>query len=223
MRIFLRLFPFLSLLQTCVAPGLKDRFCNALVPVLVCLVLLMPYPAAAHPHVYVDARVDVVFDDAGLAGFKVSWVFDEMFSNMIAYDFDTNGDHRFDPGEVEGVRTGAFSNLREFGYFTHIRIGGKAFAVKFVKDFSATLHDGVMTYVFSIPCHVRASTAGKDVRFSMYDDTYYTDIGFAKDPVDMEGAERFDVGWEIEENPTDAFYYGQIYPQDLIITFKERQ
>ena len=108
MRIFLRLFTFLSLLQTCVAPGLKDRFCNALVPVLVCLALAMPYSVSAHPHVYVDARVDVVFDDKGLAGFKVIWVFDEMFSNMIAYDFDTNGNGRFDAGEVEGVRKGVF-------------------------------------------------------------------------------------------------------------------
>jgi ABC-type uncharacterized transport system substrate-binding protein len=191
------------------------------VPALVCLALVMPYSASAHPHVYVDARVDVVFDDKGLAGFKVIWVFDEMFSNMIAYDFDTNGNGRFDAGEVEGVRKGAFSNLREFGYFTRIRIGGKPFAVKFVKDFSATLSDGVMTYVFFVPCHVRATAAANVIRFSMYDDTYYTDIALARDPVKVDAARRFEVGWDIEENPADAFYYGQIYPEDIIVTFKE--
>lgn len=213
----------LGLLKTCAGPLLKNLFANALLWVPVCLVLLMPCPVSAHPHVYVDARVDVVFDDAGLAGFKVTWVFDEMFSNMIAYDFDTNGNHRFDPGEVEGVRKGAFSNLREFGYFTRIRIGGKPFAVKFVKDFSAMLRDGVMTYVFFIPCHVRATAVAKEIRFSMYDDTYYTDIALGSDPVKMVGAQRLHAGWEVEENPADAFYYGQIYPEDIIITFKERQ
>ncbi|GAU09724.1 hypothetical protein DPF_2455 [Desulfoplanes formicivorans] len=182
----------------------------------------MPCPVSAHPHVYVDARVDVIFDDAGLSGFRVTWVFDEMFSNMIAFDFDTNGNGRFDAGEVEGVRKGAFSNLREFGYFTRIRIGGKPFAVQFVKDFSATLHDGVMTYAFFIPCHVRAAATVKKIRLSMYDDTYYTDIALASDPVKMVGAERFGADWEVKENPADAFYYGQIFPEDIIITFKER-
>jgi ABC-type uncharacterized transport system substrate-binding protein len=220
---FYWLFTCLSLLKTRFCPGLKNRCCNVFLLVLVCLVQLMPCSASAHPHVYVEARVDVVFDDNGLAGFKVTWVFDEMFSNMIAYDFDTNGNHGFDPGEVEGVRKGAFSNLREFGYFTRIRIKGKPFVVEFVKDFSVILHEGVMTYVFFIPCHVRAATAAKEIRFSMYDDTYYTDIALARDPVKVNAAERFEVGWDIEENLADAFYYGQIYPEDIIITFKERQ
>jgi ABC-type uncharacterized transport system substrate-binding protein len=88
---FYWLFTCLSLLKTCAGPLLKNRCAKALLWVPVCLVLLMPCSASAHPHVYVDARVDVVFDDKGLAGFKVTWVFDEMFSNMIAYDFDTNG------------------------------------------------------------------------------------------------------------------------------------
>jgi ABC-type uncharacterized transport system substrate-binding protein len=220
---FYWLFACLSLLKITVGPGLKSRRCNVFLPVLICLVLLMPCSVSAHPHVYVEARIDVVFDDNGLAGFKVAWVFDEMFSNMIAYDFDTNGNHCFEPEEVEGVRNGAFSNLREFGYFTRIRIGGDPFVVEFVKDFSATLRDGVMTYIFFVPCHVRAAATVKEIRFSMYDDTYYTDIALARDPVKVNAAKQFEVGWDIEDSPADAFYYGQIYPEDIIITFKERQ
>jgi ABC-type uncharacterized transport system substrate-binding protein len=207
----------------CLFLSLKSRGAGIFLPIVVFLVLLIPRGGVAHPHVYVDASVDVVFDDLGLVGFRVTWIFDEMFSNMIAFDFDTNGNHRFDAHEVDGLRKGAFSNLREFGYFTRIRIGGKPFAVQFVKDFNATLRDGVMTYVFFIPCHVRATDTPKEIRFSMYDDSYYTDIALAREPVKIQGDERIDVGWEIQENPAEAFYYAQIYPQDIIITFKERQ
>ena len=38
-------------------------------------------PALAHPHIFIDAKVTVVFDDAGnIAGLKQDWSFDKAFS-----------------------------------------------------------------------------------------------------------------------------------------------
>ena len=34
----------------------------------------------AHPHVFIVQRLNIVFDNKGLAGFWVEWNFDEMFS-----------------------------------------------------------------------------------------------------------------------------------------------
>ena len=49
----------------------------------------------AHPHVFIHNSVTIVFDENGLAGFKVDWVFDEMFSNMIIHDYDQNKNKKF--------------------------------------------------------------------------------------------------------------------------------
>ena len=45
---------------------------------------------------FIDSWVTVVFDEKGLEGFKIRWVFDEMFSSMMIMDFDTSQNGRFE-------------------------------------------------------------------------------------------------------------------------------
>ena len=104
------------------------------------LVLILSIPALtswSHPHIFLYSTVKVVFDEKGLAGVQVNWVFDEMFSSMMILDFDKNRNGRFEPAEIESLKKGAFDNLRQFDYFMHIKISGKSFKVKYVTDFSA--------------------------------------------------------------------------------------
>jgi ABC-type uncharacterized transport system substrate-binding protein len=73
---------------------------------LLCLTLFVIVLCAgsdviAHPHVFIVQRLKIVFDDQGLAGFGVEWQFDEMFSSMIAMDFDQNQNSTLEPAEVE--------------------------------------------------------------------------------------------------------------------------
>lgn len=181
----------------------------------------VPGTACAHPHVFADANVEIVFDSRGLAGFRVVWVFDEMFSNMIIFDHDRNKNRSFEPREIESVKKGAFSNLRKFGYFAHVRINGKPFDVEYVKDFSASIEKGAMTYSFFIPCHVRAANSDKKVCFSMYDDSYYTDITLVgENPVRLKNADDFQAAVQIRRDRENAFYYGQVYPEEIVLEFK---
>jgi len=52
------------------------------------LLFSLPGNALSHPHVFIYNSIKVVFDKKGLVGFRVKWVFDEMFSNMLIYDFE---------------------------------------------------------------------------------------------------------------------------------------
>ena len=180
-------------------------------------------PAAwSHPHVFIHTALDAVFDDQGLEGFRVHWVFDEMFSSMILMDFDKNGNRKFEPDEVAAVEEGAFSNLKSFDYFVHIHISGKPFRVQFVKDFSTKIHENKMTYTFFVPCHVRGTSAQKDIRISVYDPEFYTSIFLIRDPLVLENAEPFDVSSRVKENPEEAYYFGQIIPQEIHMRFKRK-
>jgi ABC-type uncharacterized transport system substrate-binding protein len=134
----------------------------------------------AHPHVFVANRFRIVFDDEGLAGIQVRWVFDRYFSQMIADEFDTDRDGALNSFEVAVIKKDAFSNLANFDYFTFVKISGKPFEVKYVRNFNSTLKDGVLYYEFLIPCHVKAGKAFKEIRVSPYDPSYYTLVLFAE-------------------------------------------
>jgi ABC-type uncharacterized transport system substrate-binding protein len=180
-------------------------------------------PAAAHPHVFVATRYTLVFDDAGLAGLRVNWRFDEMFSTMIAEDFDRNRDGAFDAAESAAVEQGVFRNLAQFGFFTHVEIDGKPFAVEFVKDFVASRDGRVMVYSFLVPCHVPAGPQPRRIKVSPYDPEYYAAVFFARDrPVTLENADGFKVESRIIEDHDTTIYFGMIHPWTLIFTFKPK-
>ena len=79
----------------------------------------------AHPHVFIDSWVTVVFDEKGLAGFNIRWVFDDMFSSMMIMDFDVSKNGRFELPEIKDIEKCGFSNLKKFGYFVHVKIDKK--------------------------------------------------------------------------------------------------
>lgn len=183
--------------------------------------LVLPVPLSwSHPHVFVYNGVTVTFDKNGLAGFEIRWAFDEMFSSMIILDFDKNRNGRFEPSEIAGVEKGAFSNLREFDYFTHIKIDKKPFKVKYVKDFSAEIENHILIYRFFVPCHVRATHAWKEVKISVYDREFYTSIFMSEHPVVFKNHELFEVRRRIEKNKSEAYFYDQIYPDEATMRFR---
>ena len=62
-------------------------------------------PALAHPHVFVDARLEVRFDaDGRVAALRHVWRFDDAFSAFASQGLDTNGDGFRD--SFDNVRAG---------------------------------------------------------------------------------------------------------------------
>ncbi len=175
----------------------------------------------AHPHVFIVQRIQVMFDDDGLAGVKIRWKFDDMFASMISEDYDRNRNGQLEPGEVDLVKENAFSNLSQFSYFTFIKINDQPFEVKFIKDFDARLTANRLEYEFFIPCHVKATDRAKKIAVATYDPTYYSAIYFAKNaPVSLDSADAFDVKTSIQEDPDKAIYYGMIHPWTLFLEFR---
>ncbi|MCK5098508.1 MAG: DUF1007 family protein, partial [Desulfobacteraceae bacterium] len=65
----------------------------------------------AHPHVFISQKVNIVFDDKGLAGFNIEWEFDDMFTTMILGDYDANKNQFLEKNEVATIKEKAFSYL----------------------------------------------------------------------------------------------------------------
>src|SRR5918994_549986 len=97
----------------------------------------LPGPAAAHPHVWINDVTTFLFKDRQLAGIRHHWEFDEIFSSYVIDEQDANKDGELDRAEIDAIQANAFSNLRDYGYFTHLRIDGKEVPLTEVADFSA--------------------------------------------------------------------------------------
>ncbi|MBL0731661.1 MAG: DUF1007 family protein, partial [Desulfosarcina sp.] len=174
---------------------------------IICLTLLPTFcgVARSHPHVFIVQRIKIVFDDKGLAGFKIQWNFDDMFAVMIAGDYDKNQNGILEKNEITLIKNEAFSYLANYNYFTFIKIGEKPFKVEFIKNFTATLNNNKLSYNFFVPCHVTATNSFKHITVAVYDPSYYSAIFFAeKNPAALDNSEVFEVKTAIKEDKSTS-------------------
>ncbi|WP_321492135.1 DUF1007 family protein [uncultured Desulfobacter sp.] len=185
------------------------------------LLFLSAKPVAAHPHVFIAQDTKIVFDEKGLAGFKIYWAFDEMFSVMIAEDFDKDQNGTLGEQEIATIKEKAFSYIAPYNYYIHIKIEGNPFTVKFITDFNATLNKGKLSYEFFIPCHVTAEKNPKNIVLSPYDPEYYSDIYFPNEKLmPFEKAEAFIIETKIKRDMSTLIYYETVNPLAIFLNFK---
>lgn len=191
---------------------------------LIVIASLISESLTAHPHVFIDNSVTVLFDEQGLAGFEAEWVFDEMFSGTILQDFDKDKDGEFSSTEIKEIKNGAFSNLKNFDYFTHMRISGKNFKVKEVKDFTARIAEENVIYNFLIQCHVKSESFYKEVEIAFYDKTYFVQVSLkSEEPVAFRDTSDINFTYEIFDDENNAYYYGQIFPETILLKFRVKK
>ncbi|MFC1770991.1 DUF1007 family protein [Candidatus Margulisiibacteriota bacterium] len=185
------------------------------------LILLSPVSLFAHPHVFIENKLDIVFSDDGLKGIRVNWVFDKIFSNMIFVDYDKNNNQKFEKEEKALIKEEAFSNLKDYNYFSHIKINKKNFEVKYIKDFNASQKEGLLAYSFFIPCHVTATQDKKEIRISIYDQTYYIDIALAEEkPVNFDNHNNIEYTYTVKEIEEED---SPVIADEITVLFKKKE
>lgn len=83
------------------------------------LLVLMSAAVIAHPHVFIDARVTVVFDGDRIVALKHRWTFDDAYSAFAVQGLDQNGDGAYSAEELAELATVNVESLSEFDYFTY--------------------------------------------------------------------------------------------------------
>lgn len=83
------------------------------------LLLAATNHAVAHPHVFVEARSKLVFDDQGQAvAIKHIFRFDDAFTAFAIQGFDTNQDGVYSRAELAELAKVNIESMADFGYFT---------------------------------------------------------------------------------------------------------
>lgn len=76
-------------------------------------------PARAHPHVFVEARAEVVYDGKGnVTAIRHHWRFDDAFTAFALQGLDTDGDGAYSREELAELAEVNISSLKDFAYFT---------------------------------------------------------------------------------------------------------
>ncbi len=162
---------------------------SAFVPAASALALLiLPDGAHAHPHVWVTMRTEIIYAaDGTVTGVRHAWTFDEMFSTFATQGFPQAKRGTFTRQELAPLAEVNVSSLKEYGYFTRARAGGKKAPFVDPVDYWLDYDKSTLTLHFTLP--LKAPANGQDLAIDIYDPTWFVDFGFAeKNPVALVGA-----------------------------------
>lgn len=176
------------------------------------LLFLLPIiELSAHPHMFIDSRLELSFDKEGMTGFTVEWLFDRFFSAQIMLDYDRDKSGSFNQEEIREIEAGAFSNLINYHYFTTVAVGQERHQIQEVEQFTAFLDENRLGYRFFVPFSFQdfSPAAGDtELRISVFDDTFFCDIISTEErPVIINAPEALNVEWEICRNTDDPVIY----------------
>ena len=157
------------------------RFSGRTAIVAGALLLASAGPASVHPHVFAEARLDVVVNaDETVKSLRHLWRFDDMFSSTVLMEFDKNADLKLDDKELKDVADTVYASLGEFNYFQIVTSSGKDVPMKPPAELMAAFEDNQLIILFESEPKEALKLAGK-VDFGIYDPTFYTAIDFTED------------------------------------------
>ncbi len=178
--------------------------------ILFLLIFFISSNATTHPHIFFTNKIQALFDDAGLSGFKVSWLADDFSSAGLTDGYDENENGIIDKVELGIFEKDSVENLKQFQYFTHLKIDDKPIIVNSVNEFKASLIDGKIEYSFIVPCPVKATGKSKSVVIAQYDSSYFSFISFSeKKPVSIINGKAFQTEFSITESRNSIIGYSR--------------
>ena len=156
----------------------------------ICGLVLAVVPALAHPHIFIDAKATIVFNDAGdVTAIRHQWKFDEAFSAWSIQGLDTNNDGVTSEAELQPLAEQNMKGLDAYNYYTFVGEGDAPnLRFQHLPNPRLTYADGRITLNFGVkldqPYHIK-----KTLEVSVNDPEYYVAITFAgPEAVSLENA-----------------------------------
>ena len=195
--------------------GVRAFAPSRLAGILVAASLGAPAPAAAHPHVFIDYAVAMLFDDAGVVGARVTWTFDEMYSSMLFHDYTSRPQGQLSAADIKKLEEEAFKATADYHYFIDLTLNGAAVTVTEFRDFTARYEQHRMIYSFTVPIHDPARSGPSTLELAAFDHEFYIDFELAKrKPVTVQNGEKLAAQCAPKTERKDTSTFG---PMDAVV------
>jgi ABC-type uncharacterized transport system substrate-binding protein len=180
--------------------------------IVLALLIYLPPRAEAHPHIWIDAFVEAVFDNGQVIELRINWTFDSFFTAVAAADFDTDSNATLDKAEAAKLAASSAENLKESSFFTHIWLDGDPLDIAVLQDIDAWMEEGRLNFTFTVAMPRPIDPAKTTISISFYDPSYYIEIN--PDPIDPL---RFAGGAApcfafVQPDPQRTIYFGLVRP-----------
>lgn len=151
------------------------------------IAMAWPLAALAHPHVFVDTAIKVVFDASGrLAHVVYDWTFDDAYSAWAMEGLETDGKGNVTPKALQGLADLMVKNVADYAYYTFASEGDRQL------DFSAAPNpkirfDGQHLILSFAVTPAKPYAIGQALRLSVDDPTYYVAMNMGMNTVSFDG------------------------------------
>lgn len=143
--------------------------------------LTAPTIAWAHPHVLIDSHLIFLFEAGRIAGIQVGWKFDPVYSSTLVQDFDADKNGSLSPSELATIEKEAFRDTRQYQYFTHAQVDGRAVEWPEAANFQVLVHKDALLYAFRLNFPGPVDPRTSPLKVSTYEETFYIDIDIPND------------------------------------------
>jgi ABC-type uncharacterized transport system substrate-binding protein len=145
-------------------------------------------PAAAHPHVFVDARSELVFEGGKLTAVRHIWQFDEAFTGFATMGLDANKDGKISDAELAPLAKVNVESLAMFGFFTTLNVNGGEAAFVPPSEYWLEFRNARLTLFYTLPLKAAVAVMGT-ATVRVLDPEYFVGFTYADTmPVTLDGA-----------------------------------
>ena len=147
-----------------------------------------PSSAAAHPHVWITAKSQILYaPDGSVTGVRHAWTFDDMFSTYALQGLEQKTKGTYSREELAPLAQTNVESLKEFSYFTFAKADGSKQRFLEPVDYFLDFKDGLLTLNFTLPA--KTPFKARQLVLDVFDKAFFIDFKYAeKDPVALSGA-----------------------------------
>ena len=164
----------------------KVKRCIILNMIKKLLILLFPLLSLAHPHLFIDSKLNFTVKKNKIDRLHVSWVFDDMNSQILMMDYDTNRDKKLSKKETQRFKKLYFDTLSKKKPFVHITVDGKKIIVsKKMSAFKMVYKKNLLIINFTVD--FKKIKQKKDIDIGFWDETNYTAFSMEPEQIKFRG------------------------------------
>ena len=104
--------------------------------------------AEAHPHVFADVSLKILYDKTGFCGIHNRWTYDELYSAAMVASVNHGKGDKFSDSENSKLKEAILSPIEQKNYFNYVQAGSDFLKVSRVRDFKASLVKGKLVLDF---------------------------------------------------------------------------